>query len=46
MKIIEKKNAMKVFYYLMAVDGEVSGNELDKFNEVGCEIDGERFNEY
>jgi len=46
LNIIEKKNAMKAFYYLMAVDGEVSGIELDKFDEIGREIDNEFFDDY
>jgi len=46
MKIIERKNAMKVFYYLMAVDGEVSSDKMERFDEIGCEIDGEAFSEY
>lgn len=46
MNIIEKKNAMKAFYYLMAVDGQVCDVELDKFEEIGREIDNEFFNDY
>lgn len=46
MNIIDKKNAMKAFYYLMAVDGEVCDVELDKFNEIGREIDSKFFDDY
>ena len=46
MKIIDTKNAMKAFYYLMAIDGDVSVDELDKFDEIGHELDGEAFSEY
>ena len=46
MKIIDNKNAMKAFYYLMAIDGDVSVDELDKFDEIGHELDGEAFSEY
>ena len=46
MRIIEKKNAMKVFYYLMAVDGDVSSAKMEKFDEIGHEIDGDAFADY
>ena len=46
MRIIAKMSAIKAFYYLMAVDGEVCGNELEKFDEIGREIDGKFFDNY
>ncbi len=46
MRIIAKKSAIKAFYYLMAVDGEVCGSELEKFNEIGNELDGDSFDKY
>ena len=46
MKIIERKSAMKAFYYLIAVDGEINDDKLNKFLEIGHEIDGEAFDEY
>lgn len=46
MVVIEKKSAIKAFYYLMAVDGDVSDIEIDKLNEIGNEIDSEYYNEY
>jgi len=38
-RVISTKNAMKVFYYLMAVDGEIFHNEEDKFDEIGAQLD-------
>ncbi len=38
-KAISTRNAIKIFYYLMAVDGEVYHSEEDKFDEIGAEID-------
>ncbi len=38
-KAISTKNAIKIFYYLMAVDGEVFHSEDEKFDEIGIEID-------
>ena len=46
MRFIEKKNAMKVFYYLIAVDGEIDSDKLEKYYEIGCDIDGEGFDVY
>ena len=43
---ISNKNAMEAFYYLMAVDGEVDGEELAKFNEIGREISSAEFDNY
>lgn len=38
-RAISTKNAIKIFYYLMAVDGEVFQSEEEKFDEIGAEID-------
>lgn len=43
---IEKKNAIRAFYYLMAADGEVDGEELKIFYEICKKIDGEDFDNY
>ena len=43
---IDKKNVIRAFYYLMAVDGEVDGEELTKFDEISKEIDGVDFENY
>lgn len=39
MRIIDKKSALKVFYYLMSIDGQVTENELVRFEEIGKEFD-------
>ena len=46
MRIVTKRNAMAVFYYLMAVDERVSEEEMQKFDEIGREIDPEEYLEY
>lgn len=43
---IERRNAVKAFYYLMAADGEVCGGELERFAEIAGELDGESFADY
>lgn len=44
MVFIEKNSAVKIVYFLMSIDGEVSKEELDKFSEIGSELIGEEFN--
>lgn len=44
--ILKAKDATKIFYYLMAADGNVSIAELDKFAEIGKEIDPNYFLNY
>lgn len=46
MHLLKKKSATKIFYYLMAVDGEVSTDELNCFDEIGHEIDPESFTKF
>lgn len=36
---LSTKSALKVMYFLMAVDGEITGDELEKFDEVGNALD-------
>lgn len=43
-KIISKSGALKAFYYLMAIDGDVT-SELDKFDEIGREFMKEDFDQ-
>ena len=38
-KAISTENAIKIFYYLMAVDGEVFHSEEEKFDEIGLQMD-------
>ena len=46
MLTIANKNAMKVFYYLMVANGDISADDLERFDSIGCEIDGDQFFEY
>lgn len=43
MGVFKKEEALKVFYYLMSVDGEISSEELTFFDEVGQELLGEEY---
>lgn len=43
MHLLKMKSATKIFYYLMAVDGDVSSEELNCFDEIGHEIDPDSF---
>ena len=36
---ISTRNAIKIFYYIMAADGQIFHNEEDKFNLIANEID-------
>ena len=36
---ISNRNAMKVYYYLMAADGHITLDEEEKFNDIGLETD-------
>ncbi len=36
---ISVKNALKIMYFLMAVDGEIFHNEEEKFDAIGAELD-------
>ena len=38
-RTISAESAMKIIYYLMAVDGTVYHDEEDKFNDIGKELD-------
>lgn len=46
MKLYGLKGIMSVFYYLMAIDKSVSSDELEKFCEIGNELDSEMFFKY
>ena len=39
MKYFDQKSAMKAFYYLIAIDGKITTDELEKLDEVGNEVD-------
>lgn len=38
-KVIPTRNAIKIFYYLMAADGKIFHNEEEKFDAIGKELD-------
>lgn len=46
MILLEKRAAVKVFYYLMAVDGAVTADEMECFDAIGAELDPEGFAAY
>jgi len=43
---LEKRAAIKNFYYLMAVDGAVTADEIECFDSIGAELDPETFATY
>ncbi len=38
---LSPKNALKIFYYVMAADGEIFHGEEDKFDDMGREVDAD-----
>lgn len=46
MILLEKRAAIKSFYYLMAVDGAVTADEIECFDSIGAELDPEAFATY
>ena len=46
MILLEKRAAVKAFYYLMAVDGAVTADEIECFDSIGAELDPEAFATY
>ncbi len=38
-KAVSPVNAVKIFYYLMAADGNIGNSEIDRFELVGKELD-------
>lgn len=46
MKIIETRSAIKIFYYLLAIDGTIDEVELGHFRSIGMSIDPTHFIEY
>ena len=46
MILLEKRAAVKAFYYLMAVDGDVTADEMECFDSIGAELDPEAFATY
>ena len=46
MKYIEKKNALRICYFLMAADGMIRDEEREKFNELGYLLDDDKYDTY
>lgn len=46
MRFVDAKGAIKIFYYLMSVDGKVKEDEVKKFEEIGNQVDQSFFDEY
>lgn len=46
MILLEKRAAIKSFYYLMAVDGAVTADEIECFDSIGAELAPEAFATY
>lgn len=46
MILLEKRAAITSFYYLMAVDGSVTADEIECFDSIGAELDPEAFATY
>ena len=46
MKLYSARSVLSVFYYLIAIDGEISNDELEKFDEIGKEIDPDNYVSY
>ena len=40
-KAVSSRNAMKIIFFLMAVDGQIYHDEEEKFDEIGRELDPE-----
>ena len=46
MLLIDKKSAVRIFYYLMAVDDTIAQSEMDRLQSIGNEIDPDNFPKY
>ena len=46
MKVYETRSALKIFYYLLAIDGTIDDVELGHFRSIGISIDPGHFTEY
>ncbi len=43
--MIEKKSALKVFFYCVAIDGKICDEEKSKVDEIGAELMGDQYEE-
>ena len=46
MKVIETRSALKILYYLLAIDGEIDDVELGHFCSMGMSMDPANFTDY
>ena len=46
MLLLSKENTLKVLYYLMMIDGDVSEEEMTSFSSIGNSLDPESFFTY
>ena len=46
MKVIETRSALKIFYYLLAIDGTIDEVELGHFRTIGMSMDPINFMDY
>jgi len=46
MKVYETKNSIKALFYLLAVDGCIGEDEMERFSEIGEELDRKNFDSY
>ncbi len=46
MRVIETRSALKIFYYLLAIDGTSDDVELGHFHSIGLSLDPTNFMEY
>lgn len=46
MKVYSLKSAIKAFYFLTAIDGEIEEEELKQLDQIGNELDKDNFNKY
>ena len=45
MILIERENAFKIFYLMMAADGTIGSEEKEKLAEIGLDLFGENYQE-
>ena len=46
MRIFETRSSLKIFYFLIAIDGNIDESEQGFFREIGLKLDPGHFNDY
>lgn len=41
--LIDMKNSLKIFYYLIAIDNLIEDEEIEQFEQIGSELMGDKF---